>query len=118
MLIERIQGGPRMSQAVIYNHTVYLAGQVATVAVGGSVAAQTEEILSKIDILLAAAKTDKSRVLQATIWLTDMSAFSEMNAIWDAWVAPGAAPARATVASPRLALPDLNVEIAVIAAQS
>src|SRR5258708_29953053 len=103
MSIERIQSGPRMSQAVIHNGTVYLAGQIASGAPGGSVTEQVKDILSKIDALLAAAKTDKSKILSATIWLTDMSKFSEMNVLWDAWVVPGATPARATVASPQLA---------------
>jgi enamine deaminase RidA (YjgF/YER057c/UK114 family) len=94
MSITRIQTGPRMSQAVIHNQTVYLAGQVASGVPGGNVAEQTKDILSKIDALLAETKTDKSRILSATIWLTDMSAFSEMNGIWEAWVMPGATPAR------------------------
>ena len=116
MSIERIQTGSRMSQAVIHNQTVYLAGQVATAAMGDSVAEQTLEILSKIDALLAAARTDKSKILSATIWLTDMSAFPEMNTIWDAWLVPGEVPARATVMSARLASQNLKIEIAVIAA--
>lgn len=118
MSIERIQIGPRMSQAVIYNGTVYLAGQVALDAKGRGVAEQTKEILSRIDALLIEADTDKSRILSATIWLTDMTAFAEMNGVWDAWVAPGSTPARATIATPALASPDFNVEIAIVAAQS
>jgi enamine deaminase RidA (YjgF/YER057c/UK114 family) len=118
MPIERIQTGPRMSQVVIHNQTVYLAGQVASGAPGGNVAEQTKDILSKIDALLMAAGTDKSKILSATIWLTDMSTFAEMNGVWEAWVAPGATPARATVASPQLASPEFKVEIAVIAARS
>jgi enamine deaminase RidA (YjgF/YER057c/UK114 family) len=118
MSIERIQTGSRMSQAVIHNQTVYLAGQVASGAKGGSVAEQTKDLLSRIDALLAEAKTHKSRILSATIWLTDMSAFSEMNGVWEAWVVPGATPARATVATPHLASPGVSVEIAVVAAQS
>jgi enamine deaminase RidA (YjgF/YER057c/UK114 family) len=106
-----------MSQAVIHNQTVYLAGQVASGAKGGTIAEQVKDILARIDTLLAEAKTDKSKILSATIWLTDMSTFPEMNAVWDAWVAPGATPARATVASPALAAPEYKVEIAVIAAQ-
>jgi enamine deaminase RidA (YjgF/YER057c/UK114 family) len=117
MAIEYIQAGPRMSQAVIHGQTVYLAGQVAAGAKGGSVAEQTRDILSKIDSLLQEAKTDKSRVLSATIWLKDMATFSEMNAIWEAWVVPGATPARATVASPQLASADFKVEIAIVAAR-
>jgi enamine deaminase RidA (YjgF/YER057c/UK114 family) len=118
MSIERMQTGPRMSQVVIHNQTVYLAGQVASGAPGGSVTEQTKDVLSKIDALLVAAGTDKSKILSATIWLTDMSTFAEMNGVWEAWVAPGATPARATVASPQLASPEFKVEIAVIAAQS
>jgi len=113
MTIKRIQTGPRMSQAVIHNKTVYLAGQVAA---GASVTIQTREILAGIDALLKEANTDKGHLLSATIWLTDMATFAEMNAVWDAWVVPGATPARATVASPQLAAPDYKVEIAIIAA--
>jgi enamine deaminase RidA (YjgF/YER057c/UK114 family) len=107
-----------MSQVVIHNKTVYLSGQVSEVARGKNVTVQTTEILASIDRLLAAAKTDKSRLLSATIWLTDMSTFSEMNKVWEAWVTPGAAPARATVTSAQLAAKDFKIEIAVIAAQA
>jgi enamine deaminase RidA (YjgF/YER057c/UK114 family) len=117
MAIDRIQPGPRMSQAVIHNKTIYLAGQVASATSGGSVAEQTKEILSKIDGLLATAKSNKSQILSATIWLVDMGTFAEMNAVWDAWVAPGSTPARATVLSSRLASADYKIEIGVIAAQ-
>jgi enamine deaminase RidA (YjgF/YER057c/UK114 family) len=117
MPIERLHKSPRMSQAVIHNGTVYLAGQVAANARGKSVAEQTQDILSTIDTLLAEAKTDKGHVLSATIWLTDMSTFAEMNQVWDRWVLPGAAPARATVVSTQLAAPEYKIEIAVIAAQ-
>src|ERR1700730_9823392 len=87
MPIKRIQTGPRMSQAVIHNKTVYLAGQVAP---GASVAIQTREILASIDALLAEAKTDKSRLLSATIWLTDMATFDDMKDVWERWCSPGA----------------------------
>jgi enamine deaminase RidA (YjgF/YER057c/UK114 family) len=115
MTIKRLQTGPRMSQAVIYNKTVYLAGQVAA---GATVAIQTREILHSIDALLAAANSDKSRLLTATIWLTSMSSFAEMNAVWESWVAPGETPARATVVSPELASREFKIEIAVVAAQA
>ncbi len=117
MSIERIQTGPRMSQAVVYNKTVYLSGQVAGGARAASVTLQTQAILSSIDRLLALAQTDKSRLLSATIWLTDMGDFSEMNKVWEAWVAPGATPARATVLSPQLAAAEFKIEIAIVAAQ-
>jgi enamine deaminase RidA (YjgF/YER057c/UK114 family) len=118
MSIQRIETGPRMSQAVVYNKTVYLAGQVAGDDAGPSVYEQTLSILANIDRLLAAAGSDKSRLLSATIWLTDMDTFGEMNRAWEAWVTPGATPARATVMSPRLAAPKYHVEIGVVAAQA
>jgi enamine deaminase RidA (YjgF/YER057c/UK114 family) len=115
MTIRRIEAGSRMSQAVVHGGTVYLAGQVAQGAPGGSITEQTRDILNRIDRLLAEAGSDKSRLLSATIWLTDMRDFAEMNAVWDAWVAPGNPPARACVES-RLAAQQYNVEIGVIAA--
>lgn len=114
MTIKRIQAGARMSQAVVHGDTVYLAGQVAD-ELNASVAAQTKQVLAKIDGLLAAAGSDKSKLLSANIWLADIGRFEEMNSVWDAWVAPGAAPARATVQS-ALARPGHLVEIMVIAA--
>jgi enamine deaminase RidA (YjgF/YER057c/UK114 family) len=117
MPIERLRPGPRMSQAVIHNNVVYLAGQVAANAHTKDVAEQTKDILATIDALLEQAGTDKTRILSATIWLTDMANFAEMNKIWDGWVVPGATPARATVESAKLASSEYKIEIAVIAAQ-
>lgn len=111
--ITRLESGPRMSQAVIHNGIVYLAGQVG--APGASVTDQTRAVLAAIDRLLAAAGTDRTRLLTAQIWLSDMGTFAEMNAVWDSWVAPGHAPARAT-GSADLATPDYRVEIIVTAA--
>ena len=116
MKIDRVQVGPRMSQAVIHNNLVYLSGQVALNARKGDVTAQTQDILSSIDGLLAEVGTDKSRLLSVTIWLVDMSTFAQMNKVWDAWVTPGATPARATVATPALASDEYKIEISVIAA--
>ena len=114
--IERIEPGPRMSMAVVHGPTVYVAGQVARNAGGGTVTEQTRDILGIIEGLLEKAGTDKTKLLSANIWLTDIATFGEMNAVWDAWLAPGSAPARATVEA-RLASPQYNVEIAVIAAR-
>lgn len=113
MTITRINPRPRSSSAVIHGKTVYLAGQVGTA--GDSVADQTRAILASVDRLLAEAGTDKSRLLQAIIWLAEMDDFKEMNAVWDQWVSPGQAPARATGQS-RLALPGYRVEIVCTAA--
>jgi enamine deaminase RidA (YjgF/YER057c/UK114 family) len=116
MSIQRIDVGARMSKAVVNGNTVYLAGIVADAAKGKSVTEQTKEILSLIDGLLAKAGTDKSKLLTATIYITDMANFAEMNAVWDGWVSPGNTPARATVEA-KLAAPQYNVEIMVVAAK-
>lgn len=115
--IKRIKVGNRMSQAVVHGNTVYLAGQVAQAAAGESVTKQTEAILAQIDGLLAEAGTDKSKLLTANIWLSDISDFNEMNAVWDAWVVPANTPCRACVES-KLAAPQYTVEIMVTAALS
>ena len=114
MTIERLKVGPRMSQVVIHGDTVYLAGQVADDP-NADVAGQTSQILAKIDRLLAEAGTDKSKALSANVWLSDISTFNQMNAVWDKWAPPGQPPARATVES-RLARPEFKVEIMVVAA--
>ena len=112
--ITRHHTGARMSQMVVHNGTIYLAGQVGTV--GDSVTDQTKTCLEKIDTLLAEAGSDKTRILQTVIWMADMADFAEMNAVWDAWVAPGHAPARAA-GEAKLATPDYLVEFIVVAAQ-
>ena len=114
--IQRLHVTPRLSQVVIHGDTVYLAGQVAERAAGGSVADQTSEILQRIDRLLAEAGTDKKRILQATIWLVNIGDFAEMNTVWDSWVPAEHSPARACVEA-RLAGPAYLVEIRVIAAR-
>ena len=116
MTITRIGAGPRMSKAVVHGNTVYLAGQVADAAKGKSVGEQTKDILQQIDTILAEAGTDKSKILSTNIWLADISTFAEMNAEWDAWIVPGATPARATVES-KLAAPVYTVEIMMTVAR-
>lgn len=114
MSIQRINPGPRMSQAVVFGNMVYLAGQVGSV--GETPAEQTKTILANIDALLAEAGTSKSGVLKAEIWLSDMSHFAAMNEIWDAWIDPANPPARACGES-KLATPDFDVEIMITAAK-
>lgn len=114
MSITRIDSNARMSQAVVHQGTVYLAGQVARDASVG-MREQTQQILENIDALLGRTGTSKEALLSATIWVTDMAGFADMNAAWDAWVAEGHPPARACVEA-RLAKPEWKVEIMVIAA--
>ncbi len=115
MGITRYAAGERMSQAVVHGDTVYLAGQVADDTSAG-VAGQTEQILAKIDARLAEAGSDKSKLLSATLWISDMARFNEMNKAWDAWISPGNPPVRACVEA-ALAAPQYQVEIMVIAAR-
>lgn len=114
-MIKRYETGPRLSEAVTYNGMVYLAGQVAEQPTG-SVADQTKQTLAEIDKLLRLAGSDKTKILSATIYLTDMSTFAEMNGEWEAWMPKGHAPARATVEA-KLADPKYRVEISIVAAQ-
>jgi enamine deaminase RidA (YjgF/YER057c/UK114 family) len=116
MSIERIESGPLMSQAVVHGDTVHLAGLVAK-DLGADTKGQTEQILARIDELLTAAGTDKTRLLKVNIWLTDITEWAQMNEAWTAWVVPGSTPARATVEA-RLAAPKARVEIMVDAARS
>nr|WP_316655060.1 RidA family protein [uncultured Gellertiella sp.] len=112
MTITRIEPGRRMSQAVVHGNTVYVAGQVAE---GATVADQSRTALAEVDRLLALAGTDKSKILQAIIYLSDISTFAEMNAVWEAWVDPANTPARAT-SQAALATPDYKVEFIITAA--
>src|ERR1700755_2725775 len=97
MSIDRKEAGPRMSQVVIHGNTVYLAGVVARNASGKSMTEQTKDVLATIDGYLKQAGTERTNLLPADIWIPDMAKFAEMNAVWDAWVAPGHTPARGTV---------------------
>ncbi len=116
MSIERKHTNERMSQIVVHGDTVYLAGQIASGAPGESVAKQTEDILNRIDGYLAEAGTNKSKLLTATLWISDMANFTEMNGVWDAWVTPGNTPCRACVEA-TLASDQYDVEIMVTAAR-
>ncbi len=115
MALKRINPGKRMSAAVIHNGMAYLAGFVSENAKGKSVREQTLDILADIDATLKKAGTNKTNIVKANIWLTDIATFSQMNDAWDSWVVDGQTPARATVES-KLAAPGYDVEIMVEAA--
>jgi len=115
MALSRIDTDPRMSDVVIHNDTIYLAGQVGTP--GQPVEVQTKEVLDTIERLLEQAGSDKSHILRAMIWLADIADFEKMNAVWDGWIAGFPAPARAT-AGVKLASPEYLVEIIVVAAKA
>jgi enamine deaminase RidA (YjgF/YER057c/UK114 family) len=118
--IERFEVAARYSEAVVFNGaTVYLAGQVPENTGGMNATAQTKDVLSLIDQRLKSAGSDKSRILTATIYLTNMERdYSEMNEVWDAWIPSGTAPARTTVGVSALARPEWCLEITVTAARN
>lgn len=111
-MIERIETGQRMSKIVKHNGVAYICGQVGD---GATVTEQTQDCLSRVDALLTKAGSSREQMLQVIIWLADMADFAEMNAVWDAWVPQGHAPARAC-GEAKLARPELKVEIIVTAA--
>ncbi|MCR5869558.1 MULTISPECIES: RidA family protein [unclassified Sphingomonas] len=113
MSIKRFESGARMSQAVTHGGIVYLAGQIGKP--GEDAATQTRAVLASIDRLLGETGTDRSRLLQVTIWLADMADFAAMNEVWEEWLGGESAPARAT-GEVKLATPDYKVEIIVTAA--
>ena len=112
--LQRFDVGPRMSEMTVHNGVAYLAGQVASDS-SLDAAGQTASVLAQVDALLKRAGTDKSRILMAQIFLADVGDFAAMNTAWDAWVAGGSTPPRATVEA-RLAKPEWKVEIVVKAA--
>ena len=113
-MIQRLDVGPRMSEAAVHNGTVYLAGQVATDPTL-TIEGQTRQVLASIDDLMARAGSDKRRILMAQIFLADLKDFEGMNAVWDAWVPSGHTPPRATVQA-ALAQQEWKIEVVVTAA--
>jgi enamine deaminase RidA (YjgF/YER057c/UK114 family) len=115
MTIQRHHVGKRLADIVVHGGTIYLAGQVAD-DLNADITTQARQVLARIDRLLAEAGSGKDRMLSATIYLPDMADFAAMNAVWEAWIVPGQAPARATVQA-KLAASGYKIEIQVIAAQ-
>ena len=114
MAIQRFHPAKRLSEMVVHNGTIYLAGQVAS-DMTADIIGQTQDVLASIDRLLAEAGSDKTKILSAQIFLPDMADFAAMNSVWERWVAPGNPPARATIEA-KLANPAYKIEILVIAA--
>jgi enamine deaminase RidA (YjgF/YER057c/UK114 family) len=115
MSITRHDQSSILSQAVQYGDTVYLAGVVAK-NLKNDVKGQTKEVLDEIDRLLAKCGSNKSKILSAQIWVTDIRNRAPMNEVWTAWVDTKNMPARACVEA-KLADPNALVEIMVIAAR-
>ncbi|MDF7680914.1 RidA family protein [Enterobacteriaceae bacterium ESL0689] len=114
MTITRIDAEARWSDVVIYNQTIYYTAVPS--CTDADAFAQTADTLAQIDAILAKQGSDKSRILDATIFLADKRDFAAMNQAWDAWVIAGHAPVRCTVQA-ALMDPQYKVEIKIIAAQ-
>lgn len=114
MSITRLDVGPRMSSIVLHQGTVYLCGQVAKDKYQ-PITEQTTTMLEEVDSLLTQAGSSRQHLLSATIYLKDMKDYNAMNAVWDAWVPQGHAPARACVQA-AIAEPEYLVEVSVVAA--
>ncbi|OHC28173.1 MAG: hypothetical protein A3J71_02835 [Pseudomonadales bacterium RIFCSPHIGHO2_02_FULL_60_43] len=115
MSVQRLHTESRYSEIVIHNGTVYLAGQLAD-DYSGDIVQQTRETLANTDRMLAEAGSDKSKILSVTIYLKDMDRdYAGLNQVWDAWVAPGAAPARTCVEA-KMYKPEVLVEMMIVAA--
>ena len=112
--IQRFNVEKRLSDMAIHNGVAYLAGQIPDDR-SLDIEGQTAQVLATIDRLLEMAGTDKSRILMAQVFVANIAEFGGMNKAWDAWVADGNAPPRATIEA-RLAHPDIKVEIVVTAA--
>ena len=112
--VRRIDPGPRMSEASVHGDRIYCSGMIPE-DTSHDITGQVKQALLEIDSLLAKGGSDKTKILTATIWLADIGDFAAMNAVWDGWVVPGRAPARATVQA-ALNDPKLKVEIMVVAA--
>ena len=111
--ITRKHVNERMSKIAIHNDTVYLCGQVGVPDT--PIQEQAEEMLTRVETLLKEAGSDKTHLLSATVYLSDIRYFDPFNAIWDAWITPGTAPARACVEA-RMAHPGLFCEVSIVAA--
>ena len=114
--IKRTHTTARMSKIVTCGDLVYLCGQTAGGSDATDMAGQTSEALRRVDALLEEAGSDKSCILTALIHIKSMADFAAMNAVWDAWVPAGAAPARTTVEA-NLATPSILFEVTVVAAK-
>ena len=113
MKITRLHKGPRMSRIVIHGDVIHLCGQVGS---GDTIKEQTASMLGKVDSLLAEVGSSKSHILSATIWISNMDNFQEMNEVWDAWIDPENPPARAC-GEARLDRDALLVEVIITAAK-
>ena len=113
-MVQRFDVGPRLSEMAVHNGVCYLAGQVAADGTQ-DITGQARQVLAAIDALLARAGTDKRKLLMCQIFIRDLGDFAALNAVWEAWLPPGAAPPRATVQAP-LAKPEWRVEMVVTAA--
>lgn len=111
--IEKFDIDNRFTDAIKFNNMVFVSGQIGD---GDTIEEQTISALNYVDLALAKAGTNKSRILELTIWMQNIDAdYSKMNIIYDKWFTPGSPPTRACVEA-KLASPKYKIEIRVVAA--
>lgn len=113
-IVDGSQGLPIISRVVVHGDIVYLCG--VTPDPVGDITTQTRQVLERVDQLLRTVGTDKSKLLTAQVWLTDMRLFEEHNAAWNQWVDANNPPVRVCV-SAGLWQPGMLVEVMVTAAR-
>lgn len=111
--IKRFEMTARMSQLVVSGGFAFVAGQVSSFP-GASIEEQTADVFQKIVSLLGLVKAEKSAIVSANIWLTDVAYFDVFNRVWDNWLTPGHSPSRVCVQA-QLMKPGLFVEVSVVA---
>lgn len=115
MRISRRGKTPIMHRIVEHNGVIYFGGILADSLKGVSMRGQTTEVCAKLDKLLAEAGTDKSKLISATLFITDMNQKQEMNEVWTSWLDARDLPTRATIGVSDLG-PDVLIEVVVTAA--
>ena len=115
-MLERMSRNKSLHRITIHGDTVYTAG-VAAADIDQDMAGQTRQICARIDELLAMAGTDRTKLLTALIFITDMAAKPEMDRVWTEWVAPEHLPCRATLGVASLGDPRCLIEVVTTAAR-
>ena len=112
MSIQRIDTKPTYSEIVINNNIIYLSGQVAQEYANADFKSQAREVFSLIDFQLQRMGSNKTKILNLQIFLTDPANYGDMNNVFLEWMPEGKAPARNTICGVRF--PNLNWKIEVV----
>src|SRR5689334_9289985 len=113
-----IPPSPNFSAAILSNGTLYVSGMIGqdlkTKAVPANFDDEVKTVLSNIGIVLKAGGMDYKDVVSVQVYLTDMSQFAKMNAVYTTFFKEPR-PTRTTVGVTKLALPEAHIEVTVTA---